>query len=352
MDYLQDVIKAFKQLPKVKDEPSFLAIANFPNRETAWQSIFAFFLNPNKCHGFHELVLRSFFEAIGKADQNLGGIQNVKVNAECLTHQGNRLDLFIQGDSYVVGIEMKVGAGLNNPLEDYADYIKGEAQGKEQYRIVLSLQPHGCTSDFDNLLWSKLIDVIKSNMDDYLSTAHPKYATFFIDFINHVSHYQGDQPMSQDEKSRHAFMQKNHKEVREIIIAHEQCCSTIERKMEHLCRMLKEKFEKEGMPIEDFLYRFTYRGLSLSKFCTSVNGVQFYIQFGYTGDYKIWLNPYVPNKKDGHLCQKVRNQLKLPAYYNCFDETIEDEVEAKVRAIITEFTESSTVTEIAESSTV
>jgi hypothetical protein len=327
-DDAQKLINAFIRLPSVKRQPPFLTIAGCPHRETVWENILAFFLNPRECHGFNELVLQSLFDAIAQKKQTqvqlVGDIQSIEVYTECQTKKG-RLDLLIQGNGYVIGIEMKVHAGLYNDLEDYADYIDKQAQsGETAYKVVLSLRECGAIGNgFINLLWSDLISSIKSNMGSYLLAAHPKYTTFFIDFLEHVQS-QGGQAMSNDEKKRLKFMQDNYQTIQEIVKEHEKFCIMIGREMEQLCEFLAQRLKQEGMTIRACQPVWIDRGKKRSLLRVWFdNGVQVQFLWDYPNYYQVRFDFCFYSKGYEFHDQKVHAEFK-PQDYTCFGEEAEE----------------------------
>jgi len=351
-DELQKLINGFLRLPTVKRQPPFLAIAGFPDRELVWENILAFFLDPKACHGFNELVLQSLFDAIAFKNkdqhpiQSIGDIQNVEIYKECQTEKG-RLDLLIQGDDYVVGVEIKVNADLYNNLEDYAKYIN-ERLGKTKIKVVLSLRECDVKiikdNEFINLLWSDLAFSIKSRMGDFLQTANPKYTTFLNDFLEHVLQSQGAHPMSDDETKQLDFMQKNYKAIQEIVSKHEEYCVLTENKISLLFKSLTERF---GGKIIDSVPLFQNEGTKWSKFCMlvkehskeDVGGIKIWFQWSYSNYGKIWFDFYMPDKYE-LLEQQIRATCFEKKTYTCLGEnledieTIADDVEEKAKCVI------------------
>lgn len=331
-DELQKVINDFLRLPIVKRLPPFLEIAGFPDRELVWENILAFFLDPKECHGFNELVLQSLFDAIALKNQDqhpiqpIGDIQNVKIFKECPTEKG-RLDLLIQGDGYVVGIEIKVNADLYNNLEDYAKYIK-ERSGKTKIKVVLSLSECDVKiikdNEFINLLWSDLIFSIKSRMGGFLQTANSKYTTFLNDFLEHVLQRQGALPMSDSETKQLDFMQMNYKAIQEIVSKHEEYCDLTENKMSQLLENLTKRFVEKGYTIKEPQNLFQYEGNTWTKFRIDVDGVGIWFQWTYSKYGQIWFTFYLVPDNFESLQQQIHdNDPEKEVVYNCFGEKSE-----------------------------
>ena len=99
-----------------------MEIAGYPHFENVCSNILAFYLQPNNEHGFGTLFLDVLASLIDEEIVIDG--QNVDIRREELTKKGNRIDLVIESDNYIFGIENKIYADPYNPFEEYAEHQK------------------------------------------------------------------------------------------------------------------------------------------------------------------------------------------------------------------------------------
>lgn len=279
-----NLITRFKDFPVLERKPSFLEIAGFPNRETVWRNIFAFFFDPSECHGLKDLFLRSFFDALGKPGRSTGDFDSVSVRTECQTSKGKYLDLLITCDEFAIGIEMKVNAPLYNDLEDYAALVKAKSPA-EEYKVVLSIAPCNAYGGFENLLYSEFIPAIRRQFGNYLLAADPTYTSFLFDFLNHVTRYIGGYAMTIDPKQLQ-FMRDNHETVQRVIKAHNDIRRLLEERMAQVNDAVASLDSLKAFVLGRERL-FTYEGTRLSKINFLANQIQLWYQFSMTEDYCI-----------------------------------------------------------------
>lgn len=176
----------FSKVPfEEKTHPTFLRIINQHNKENAWSNILAFYFDPKKEHKLGDLMLKSFFEALGKKMEIKNGI---KVCPEFSTDSRKRIDLVIIADNFVLGIENKVDFWLHNDLEDYSMKIDCMANemGCQSIKVILSKNQFCDKHGFVNLTYDRFIKYIEKNIKDYKSTANPEYLIFLEDFLRNI----------------------------------------------------------------------------------------------------------------------------------------------------------------------
>jgi len=279
---LQNLITRFKDFPVVERKPSFLEIAGFPSRETVWRNIFAFFFNPNACHGFKDLFLRSFFDARGQPDHGTGALDTMTVSTECQTPKGNYLDLLIRCRDFAIGIEMKVNAGLYNDLADYGELVTARNPADE-HKVVLSVSPCKTHSDFVNLLYADLIPAIKQRLDNYVLSADPKYTSFLLDFLDHVTRYIGGYAMTIDPKFLQ-FMRDNQPTVKRLISNHKTFLEQLERRLVQI-RDAVSALDTLKCVLQRHVGPLSYNDIRLIKFVINVPGFVFEYEVKITPNY-------------------------------------------------------------------
>jgi len=196
----ESLIAEFQSIPPIKQtNPTIMEVSGYPHYENVCSNILAFFLNPSMPHGLGDLVLTGLLKVAG-TDSKLG---NVIVEREASTDIGSRIDILIDSDSCLIGIENKIFAGIANPLEDYSTHLnKLRANtGKTILKIVLTLSPYPATEmnyGFNNITYGQLINEVRSLLGFYARDADSRYLMLLIDFMNTIDNLQKGQSMNQE----------------------------------------------------------------------------------------------------------------------------------------------------------
>ena len=113
---------------------TFMEILKVNNSEVPFANILAFFFRPNENHKletlFIDALLETKFTNISKnQDEEIAQEipvyekKSVKVIVEQKTKNESRIDILIITNTFVICIEFKINHELNNPLDDYKDYV-------------------------------------------------------------------------------------------------------------------------------------------------------------------------------------------------------------------------------------
>lgn len=171
----------FKKFP----DTTFLEIVDKTHLENVWSRILVFYFDPQKKHDFHVMLIKSLFDSLEK-DVALLNVDSYRVRTEYPTKKGNRIDIVVESDDFVIGIENKVNATLYNDLDDYSDALDTLARGRKTYKVVLSKYKNQVYAGFENITYEKFIAAIKVNLGYQYKYANTKYLIFFLDFIDNI----------------------------------------------------------------------------------------------------------------------------------------------------------------------
>lgn len=167
--------------------------------ENAASRILAHLLNPAAGHGQAALFLRRVLQLLripelAKIDAST---VSVAASVERVTYGAKRfrrLDIMLEGDTFVVGIENKLGAGeQQKQLADYLDWL--ESIGKHYYLVYLTPQGQDASEyslpqkarahhagHFFLLSWEKLLDALW----ECATKIPPRIAYFVEDFYKSI----------------------------------------------------------------------------------------------------------------------------------------------------------------------
>lgn len=191
-DSLINFLNKYEEIETVRSEKNFFEISKFPHYEIVFNNVLAFFMNSDECHNFGNLVFTSLLEILKEKEKNIINIiddYTQYVIREELTINGKLIDILIKSEHYIIGIETKIGAILNNDLKEYYNHIQSLAskENKKTILIVLSKTNKYNNNDIINISHKELADKILYNLQKYKkSLIHNKYYYFLYDFLENI----------------------------------------------------------------------------------------------------------------------------------------------------------------------
>ena len=187
-----ELLKKFERLLRTTRPRSktLLEIADVHHWELAHSNILAFFLDSRQEHGLADLFLTSLLEASG-IDFSCVNMSraNVKVDREVRTRENKCIDLVVETDHFVIGIENKVFAKLDNPLTDYREWVKERAREgeKKPHGVLLGLKKETdkerLCNFFRSITYDELFSTIRKNLGPKAFTAEARGLTSLMDFV-------------------------------------------------------------------------------------------------------------------------------------------------------------------------
>jgi hypothetical protein len=212
IEQISDLLAGLKKLPKaVNREPTFMEIAGYPHFENVCSNILAFYLQPSNNHGFGSLFLDVFATLIDEEIEIDG--QSVDVRREEITGIGNRIDLIVESDNYIIGIENKIYADTNNPFWDYSEYLDSLSGGRRVSKILLSLrsiQPFPQLCGFYPISYEIFFQKVLEKIGSCFLTAHEPHTTFLRDFVQTM---QNREEVITMDRQRLDYFRDNHQNI-------------------------------------------------------------------------------------------------------------------------------------------
>jgi hypothetical protein len=244
-EYLE-LLGDFESSPKKSHSQSIFDIAGYPHYENVASNILAFFLSPNNEHGLGQLLLSSLLNLAGGSEINQS---NVRVSREASTIKGGRLDILIETDNQLIGIENKIYHYLANDLEDYSKSLDKWAKPNQLsvIRIVLSIKKEHGSFGFICVTYEELFSKVKERLGNYASTSSQKWLLYFIDFISTIERLSGDD-MEFDEIDK--FFIEHADRVDLLVNARSKFLSKLNSKV----RELQEEIEKPDACEKQWIY--------------------------------------------------------------------------------------------------
>ena len=189
-DQFKALLDAFNELPPTPQrDPTTLELSGYPHLENVYSNILAFFLDPEREHGFGPLFLESLLSVAGYEARQDGG--EVEVNREEITGTRKRIDLVISTDTLIVGIENKIYHPVHNDLEDYGRHLAEKANGRRVCKILLELNSPNKKQKlygFKPITYQAYFDEILRRIGYTLVASRDRYLRFLLEVIETVNH--------------------------------------------------------------------------------------------------------------------------------------------------------------------
>ena len=332
LEQIAHLLNSLKSLPPLrKQELTFMEIAGYTHYENICSNILQFYLQPSNEHGFGSLLLDSLFALINEERGSNG--QNIDVRREEFTPERKRIDLIIESDDFVFGIENKIFAPLSkNQLRDYANHLKS-TNGRKVYKVLLSLRPLKVSPEdlhgFKPITYRLLFEKVIANIGSYFLTGREPHTIFFRDFIQTIQNLQEANSMDQQ---RLAFFDDNQQDLAILLT-----------EVDALRKDMRKKLTKLNSIIDDDIHLFPYskdtkRGLWRNSslldvlwFAIKISNdlylqidvvltpsgwwMQFYNRHGNPNEVEEWLEPreikyeVKPNSSSNRLIYKGENHI-------------------------------------------
>lgn len=195
LNKFENILVEFKKI-YVKREKNVFEIAGFPKRERVSSNILKFYLDGTEEHKLGTMVLEALLKAANI--NSINNINDVIVDTEYYTTNGNAIDLILYNDEFVLGIENKIEAEVYNDLQDYATML--EKFNPNAYKIILSLYDEtesAKENNYINVTYEKLFKCLEPMLN---SKPQPnnKWYIYLQDFISNIKRLGGNKMENQE----------------------------------------------------------------------------------------------------------------------------------------------------------
>jgi len=178
-----ELLDEFKKIrcDELERRKAFMDVSGYPHYENVVSNILAFLLDDNEEHKMGNLWLQSLLSVIRETPVT----SNALVNREVLTSKGNRIDMVVITDDYVICIENKIFAPVYNDLDDYSNAASkiNREKTRKQVNIILSLHPCKQINGFRNVTYSELFTMIRQQLGSYLDSCDNTWLLYIKDFM-------------------------------------------------------------------------------------------------------------------------------------------------------------------------
>lgn len=238
---LEEASRIYNKIP-VK-EKTYMDVSGYPHYENVCSNILAFYFNPKEEHKLDKLALCSLIKVIKNKNINIelnDNIDTINVQREYITLKGNRIDLIIQNDDFVIGIENKLDAYVYNDLNDYANTLN--KLNTKSIKILLSLHNNAKVvenTEFINITYQEYFNQLKEDLSKFQENNN-KWYIFLEEFIKNLENFEGELEMEEEIIN---WLKENKKEIDEFDKIREIACKSIEKKLEELKLLLEDRLK-------------------------------------------------------------------------------------------------------------
>lgn len=210
MEKLLNELKDLYKNEKIEKEKTFLEIARIAHQEVVISNILAFYLDINEEHELGDALLASLLESAEIEIEK--PIMEVSIEREYRTKKGNFIDLIIQTDEFVLGIENKIYSSVYNDLSDYAETI--ESINPKAYKILLSLSEEtesAQKANFINVTYKMLLNNLKTKFGTIMKYEN-KWHVYMGDFIKNIENLYNERKIIMNQEVQE-WVNQNQEEI-------------------------------------------------------------------------------------------------------------------------------------------
>ncbi len=231
----------YRSLPDTQKSESIFDIAGYPHYENVCSNILAFYLNPNNEHGLGNLLFSSL---INLAGGNESQQDNFQINREVSTNKGGRLDIVIETDNQIIGIENKIFHHLHNDLNDYSNSIDDWAKPNQlsSVKIILGVRREQESCGFVSITYEEFWAKIRERLGSYVNTSSQKWVLYLIDFMSTIDKLNGEN-MELDKNDQ--FFIENEERVNALLNARNKFVSKLVTKVRELSDIIPKPAQCE-----------------------------------------------------------------------------------------------------------
>lgn len=243
---LYEVSELYKKIPK--KEKTFMDVSGYPHYENVCSNILAFYFNPLEEHKLKNLFINSFIKVLINKNLNIetiNEVDKVEIDREYTTIKGNRIDIVIQNNDFVIGIENKIDASVYNDLEDYSATLN--KLNKKSIKVLLSLHDNSSIidkSEFVNVTYQEFFNQLKIDLSSYQD--NNKWLVFLNEFVKSLENFEGEVEMEEEVLN---WLKENKNKIEELDRIREIANKCIEKKEEEFKILLESKLKVDYIKI-------------------------------------------------------------------------------------------------------
>lgn len=262
---IEALLQGLANLHLDKQEETIFSIGGRGHYENPISDVLAFYLHPEEAHGLGSLVLKALLDTCNftKKPELCSPVLR-----EATTENGNRIDLLLEGDDWVLIIENKIFHTANNPFDDYKKFTELKYSDKTPYYVILTPKPQfDQAQDWKTVGYAELTDAIQAKLGRALiDNPFSKWVIFLRDFLLNVNTYTGN---SMDDEKFNFIESK---------LAHIFSLEAIKNEFKKAIGEKLNRAVSEVIPEKNFSFKsYAWKGLAITSYCDHSDGYLYFI---------------------------------------------------------------------------
>lgn len=208
----KELLNEIEYLREPVKEKNIFSIGGKGHYENPISDILAFFLHPREQHGFGSLFLEAIFDFLDEKKEVMELTSEPR--REEVSDAGNRLDIVVEAEDWILVIENKIRHHASNPFSDYQKYVSSRYNKSKYFHVLLTINDEEAPAGWINVTYKSLFSCVEKFLGPLLITnSVNKWHIILREFILSVESEYGVETMKNE---RFSFSQKNYAELVEL----------------------------------------------------------------------------------------------------------------------------------------
>lgn len=267
----ENILLKAQQYKTPEREMTIFDTALKSHHENPITELLAFFLDPNKKHNLNSGFYDGFIEAIKQNEEysefEFGEVLDVVTQQ--VTDKGKFIDLWLETDTALIVVEVKVYHQQNNPFKDYVSWANQKLKeinktkqetGIEKQFVPLIFSPNGYTNivDWMGLSYPDFTTQVKQTLGlQIINNPLNKWGIFARDFLLHLDSFN---ELLETNMESLKFVVDNMQKIQELVELRDNVYQEI---IDHVNNALQIALGEEYEP---YVRRHTWSGTPALRF--------------------------------------------------------------------------------------
>lgn len=242
---LRALLNKLTTLPAIEErEPNLFSVGARGHYENPVSDVLAFFLWPDAGHGLGNMVLEALLSCL--PEEPLLDVSLICApEREVSTEKGNRIDILLESDTWVLILENKIYHQQNNPFTDYQYHLKTSASYRDKQFLYAVLSPDGkAPAGWYGISYKTLLNALSERLGKAFITASVnKWLILLREFILHLESLMSKSSIPAQTEN---FVLENLAQIQEMVNLKN---SVIKSVQEEGLRYLEKVFSNQGYEV-------------------------------------------------------------------------------------------------------
>jgi hypothetical protein len=239
-------IEDFAKIKRNERTLTFMEICKYPGSrfEEVCSRILKFYFTPTNDHGLSELLISTLVEIL-EPNSNYN-LNEIKIELEEYAAK-KRIDILIEGNSFVIGVENKINAKLYNDISIYRKKIEAYKKPlKSTFGVILTLRKLSederliaVNNNFKVISYKEFFQKLKGKLSAIQDKN--KYIIYLFDFIKTIENLTHHDMT----KEQNNFFKEKSEIIDKLIVDYSEYKNQISKKQKERVASLYKKIKEE-----------------------------------------------------------------------------------------------------------